>query len=498
MTRVLEELEAHRPWFVKEPRLCLILPLLQHLQHQVPVFIHVWRRPLEVAQSLSVRNGFPLDFGLALWEAYVRAAFAASRGRPSLILSYNDLVSEPRAQTERLVNKLRDLGIRGLTMPEAAQIEDAVDANLHRNRSGAGELAELITPSQQRLLDALAGGEPGHPAFFESLSAVSQRRLADWTGREGVMLELRRAASDGKRAAANAAKLQAEIGARTRDIALLNDQVAERARDKDAFERELGEQRTRLHESDNERKLVLAALARRDEELADAKAALAQALEARKEAAEAVRALQESQRRWGAEHDKLAATLTQRDKELQQIRNEAARAEARYRSASETAQKLEQSRQAWDDERKLMAAALARRDAELQETRNEAAAVEAALARAVEEREEAADAVRVLEEAQRQWGAERERLAAESAQAASALHDAQTALARERERGEQAAARAEKLEADAAENANTVARLGARIAALKYDIRQTDDYLDRLKLHFHALEETIEGQAAQR
>jgi hypothetical protein len=293
LTRVLEELEAHRPWFVKEPRLCLILPLLQHLQHQVPVFIHVWRRPLEVAQSLAVRNGFPLDFGLALWEAYVRAAFAASRGRPSLILSYNDLVSEPRAQTERLVNKLRDLGIRGLTMPEAAQIEDAVDANLHRNRSGAGELAELITPSQQRLLDALAAGEPGHPAFFESLSAVSQRRLADWTAREGVMLELRRAASDGKRAAANAAKLQAEIGARTRDIALLNDQVAQRAREKDASERELGEQRTRLRESDSERKLVTAALARRDEELADAKAALAQALEARKEAAEAVRALEE-------------------------------------------------------------------------------------------------------------------------------------------------------------------------------------------------------------
>ena len=60
-------LDAHRPWFIKEPRLCLLFPIWQQAL-ETPFAIHVHRNPLEVARSLAVRNGIPIDVGLALWE----------------------------------------------------------------------------------------------------------------------------------------------------------------------------------------------------------------------------------------------------------------------------------------------------------------------------------------------------------------------------------------------------------------------------------------------
>jgi GT2 family glycosyltransferase len=82
---VLDTLDACRPWFIKEPRLCLLvrelLPLLTR-----PVFVHVVRDPVEAAASLEARDGLGRDEALALWELYTRAAFAATRGWPRVFV----------------------------------------------------------------------------------------------------------------------------------------------------------------------------------------------------------------------------------------------------------------------------------------------------------------------------------------------------------------------------------------------------------------------------
>jgi hypothetical protein len=330
--RVLEDLEAHRPWFIKEPRLCLTFPLLAR-QVANPVFVLVWRRPLEVAQSLAVRNGFPIDFGLALWEAYVRAALATSRGKPTVVVSYNDLVAEPYAQAERLGQALRDLGVGGMMLPARAAVAEAVDPALHRNRSEPRDLAELLTPSQQRLVEALAGGRTGHPAFDEPLSAAARVRLADWARREGVMLELRRAASGGTRAAQQAAKLEAEIESRNRKLAELNEQLAERNREKAERERRqqqaLAETARLLERSrgewEAERRQLIAALDRRDAEAAQTKSELARTQEQRRQALDAIRALEESQQQSNAEHAQLTAELAQGEESRRALEAELAR-----------------------------------------------------------------------------------------------------------------------------------------------------------------------------
>src|SRR6185503_11057855 len=130
LTPMLADLDAHEPWFVKEPRLCILLPMLR-AQLGPAVGVCVWRDPLEVAQSLHTRDAMPLEFGIALWERYVRASFAA--GVPCAMVSYNRLVADPETVTRKFLDDLTALGVAGLRMPTKAQLAQAIDPKLRRS-----------------------------------------------------------------------------------------------------------------------------------------------------------------------------------------------------------------------------------------------------------------------------------------------------------------------------------------------------------------------------
>ncbi len=153
---VLATLDARRPWFIKEPRLCLVvrelLPLLTR-----PVFVHVVRDPLEVAASLEARDGLGRDEALALWERYTRAAFAATRGWPRVIVDYADVVADPLAASSRLHASLAAFGIEGLRAPDAASVGAWIEPALHRQHAVAGQHAAL-SPAQRELAAAIADG----------------------------------------------------------------------------------------------------------------------------------------------------------------------------------------------------------------------------------------------------------------------------------------------------------------------------------------------------
>src|SRR6056297_1474722 len=62
-----------RDAFIKDPRLCLTWPVWRSLDAvDRQIVIYVYRDPLAVARSLQARHGFPLAFGLLLWEHYNR------------------------------------------------------------------------------------------------------------------------------------------------------------------------------------------------------------------------------------------------------------------------------------------------------------------------------------------------------------------------------------------------------------------------------------------
>ena len=153
VAELLETLEPHRPWLIKEPRLCLIardlLPLLTR-----PVFVHVVREPRAVAASLAARDGLDPAHALALWEHYTRAAFAASRGWRRVLVDYAELMADPLGTTQRLFAELVRLGVDGLRLPADAAIEDWLRAPTERTRETLGDVA--LEPSQHALWAAIA------------------------------------------------------------------------------------------------------------------------------------------------------------------------------------------------------------------------------------------------------------------------------------------------------------------------------------------------------
>ena len=148
---VLDVLDAHRPWLIKEPRLCLIarelLPLLTR-----PVFVHVVRDPYEVADSLHARDGFGRAFAFALWEQYTRAAFAASRGELRVLVDYADLLADPVALANRLYAELGTFGVEGLLAPDPAVVREWATPPPHCARS---ETRDELDPAQRALWAAI-------------------------------------------------------------------------------------------------------------------------------------------------------------------------------------------------------------------------------------------------------------------------------------------------------------------------------------------------------
>ena len=153
--QIILRLDAHRPWFLKDPRLCVLAPLWLELL-EVPVCLFVHRSPLEVARSLEKRDGFPLFFGLALWERYNTAALNATRRHPRIQINHADLMADPVGTARQLQEKLEGLGVRGLRAPSDEEILAFIDPALYRAKGT--QVRARLSPAQRKLRDALHRG----------------------------------------------------------------------------------------------------------------------------------------------------------------------------------------------------------------------------------------------------------------------------------------------------------------------------------------------------
>ncbi len=165
---------------LKDPRLCITLPLWRTVFDPAPVALLVLRDPLEVARSLEHRNGFPLTLSLALWRRYVQQAVAAVEGLPVLVVEYGELLRHPARGVDALGSFLAEHGL-----PVGAEMSAAVEAlapdlRHHRDESEA-DLAtlEAVLAEQREFAAALVehGGAaewsppplPAEPAWVGDL-----------------------------------------------------------------------------------------------------------------------------------------------------------------------------------------------------------------------------------------------------------------------------------------------------------------------------------------
>jgi GT2 family glycosyltransferase len=82
-------------WGVKDPRLCRLMPLWTELfaaERVEPRYLLAVRHPLDVAESLAVRDGMSVAWGMLLWLGHQLDAERATRGAKRVIIHYEDLV----------------------------------------------------------------------------------------------------------------------------------------------------------------------------------------------------------------------------------------------------------------------------------------------------------------------------------------------------------------------------------------------------------------------
>lgn len=156
--RLVLELDGHRPWLLKEPRLCLLLPLWRRFL-EVPVAIQIYRNPVEVASSLHKRNKIPVPAGLELWERYVRSGLAASTDMPQVVVSHRQLIEDPAQAVAQLAQDLEGAGVPGLRMPTPREVEAFVQADLYRERESREDLQGYAKAPQLSLFRTLVAGK---------------------------------------------------------------------------------------------------------------------------------------------------------------------------------------------------------------------------------------------------------------------------------------------------------------------------------------------------
>jgi len=174
MKTILLNMDAHRPWVMKDPYLCLTLPYWKPLL-EVPVCIIVYRDPLEIAGSLRIRenNAVPsFERSMALWEYYTVGMLNATGSMPRLHVAHADLLHRPVETCEMLCTQLMAQGVRRLAMPMAKEIEAFIDPALYRSKPGMADTVEL-SPAQQALAEILQGLRPQKDAVTVSESSQS-------------------------------------------------------------------------------------------------------------------------------------------------------------------------------------------------------------------------------------------------------------------------------------------------------------------------------------
>lgn len=100
-TQILARLETHQPWAIQDPRLCLTMPFWLRRCPEARVIVCL-RNPFEVGLFLQNKHGLTENFGVQIWPLYYQSVIAETQYYQRLVVSYEEMLNEPRKQVERV------------------------------------------------------------------------------------------------------------------------------------------------------------------------------------------------------------------------------------------------------------------------------------------------------------------------------------------------------------------------------------------------------------
>lgn len=172
ISRLLLGIDAHRPWIIKDPRMCLTLPVWRpHLE--LPVAVVCSRHPKYIAQSLCRRNRMPLEYGVALWERYSVSCLRAVCALPKIFVRHEEILESPVEATTRLHAEFQNFGCNMLRLPSSMELLAYIHPQ-YKGDCGAGGVH--LSSGQQAVYAMMRGDVPISPAV--ELTATTRKLLA--------------------------------------------------------------------------------------------------------------------------------------------------------------------------------------------------------------------------------------------------------------------------------------------------------------------------------
>jgi hypothetical protein len=150
-----------RRWVWKEPRLCLTLPWWRKALPEISMGILMLRHPLECAASSQEFLGVDEDWGLAIWERYMRQALPGLAGLRVTVSKYESLQQAPLLWGEKVLEMLSETGLQA-----PPRWRNAVGNLVRRKSSRSAEsLSRRLPIDILELWAQLKDLEGSHPIF---------------------------------------------------------------------------------------------------------------------------------------------------------------------------------------------------------------------------------------------------------------------------------------------------------------------------------------------
>jgi GT2 family glycosyltransferase len=107
---LIAALDRRSPWVISDPRLAFTWPAWDSVLGSAAK-LFVYRSPLAVATSLNKSYGFPLEFGLDLWEMYNCQAMKVMSAQGATLVHYDAFYHDQNGTWEQLQKRLSGIGV---------------------------------------------------------------------------------------------------------------------------------------------------------------------------------------------------------------------------------------------------------------------------------------------------------------------------------------------------------------------------------------------------
>lgn len=176
---IKQKLSHSAVWVMKDPRVSRLLPFWKPIFAQVGVeiiYVIAVRHPLSVAESLKVRNDFPIQKSLLLWLEHYVASVCGTRSDRRIFVDYDRLMDDPHPELDRLANAL---GLAGIARDREG-IESFVSGFLSRDLRHTRYSLEHLREMPDLLPDVAVAYQLLHSACRDDVSPVDSLFMARW------------------------------------------------------------------------------------------------------------------------------------------------------------------------------------------------------------------------------------------------------------------------------------------------------------------------------